>query len=154
MGLHAIKLKETLVQPTGSCKELNSYLYICGRYSLCICRYNVYTNVGNFYTFEGDLYNCGWFLYIWGKFYTPEGIYAFEGPTILFNFFLLKLRSGNLTQEGKPEWDQVSSCKQNTLKIQHLPCELMYCCFITVCSTFYRQKFNLISLRAFYSNQN
>ena len=34
-----------------------------------------------FYTFEGDLYNCGWFLYIWGKFYTFVEIYTFEGPT-------------------------------------------------------------------------
>ena len=39
------------------------------------------SNVVNFYTFEGDLYICGWFLYIWGKFHTFEGTYMFEGPT-------------------------------------------------------------------------
>ena len=55
-GLKAIKPKQTLVEPTaGNCKELNSYLY-----------------------------NCGWFLYIWGKFYAFEGIYTFEGPTIVY----------------------------------------------------------------------
>ena len=29
-GLKAIKPKQTLVKPTGNCKELNSYLYIYG----------------------------------------------------------------------------------------------------------------------------
>ena len=29
-GLKTIKPKQTLVQPTGNCKELDSCLYICG----------------------------------------------------------------------------------------------------------------------------
>ena len=28
-------------------------------------------------------HNCGWLLYIWGKFYTFVGIYTFEGPAML-----------------------------------------------------------------------
>ena len=35
-----------------------------------------------FFTFEGDLYNCGWFLYIWGKFYTFVEFYTSECPTM------------------------------------------------------------------------
>ena len=74
-GLKAIKPKQTLVQPTGNCKELNSYLYIvigfytfqvgrarvlvnCGWPRLYIFRYHVYTNLVTFYTFDSDFYNC------------------------------------------------------------------------------------------------
>ena len=53
----------------------------CGQFRLYICQYSVYTNVVNFYSFEGDLYNCGWFLYIWREFYTFVEIYTYEGPT-------------------------------------------------------------------------
>ena len=42
----------------------------CGQYHIYICRYPFYTNVVNYYTFEGDLYNCGWFSYIWGRSFT------------------------------------------------------------------------------------
>ena len=67
---------------------LDRVLVNCGHHCLYICRYPVYNNVVNFYTFEGDLYNWGWFLYIWGRFYTFEGIYTFEGPTAMNMKFL------------------------------------------------------------------
>ena len=94
-----IKPTQTLVQPTGNCKELDSYLYICGWFShiwgwlrvSCSQSWSIsfihlsvpclYKCGQFFYTYEGDLYNCGWFLYIWGKFYTFVEIYTFEGPT-------------------------------------------------------------------------
>ena len=60
---------------------LGRVLVHCGQFRLYIGWYPVYTNVVNFYTFEGDLYNCDWFLYIWGKLYTFVEFYTFEGPT-------------------------------------------------------------------------
>ena len=38
---------------------LDRVLVNCGHHCLYICRYPVYNNVVNFYTFEGDLYNWG-----------------------------------------------------------------------------------------------
>ena len=98
-GLKVIKPTQTLVQPTGNCKELDYYLYIGGWFShiwgwlrvswsqswsisfIYLSAPCIYKCGQFFYTFEGDLYNCGWFLYIWGKFYTFVEIYTFEGPT-------------------------------------------------------------------------
>ena len=139
-GLKAIKPKQTLVQQTSNCKELNSYLYIrgwflyiwgwqarvlvyCGQYPLYTCRYPVYTNAVNFYTCEGDLYSCRWFLYIWGKFYTFEGIYTFEGPTNLDGFititdkkvvkFFVNTGTGKITTKSQIGQNQISGQKLN-----------------------------------------
>ena len=64
----------------------------CGQFCAYICRYPVYTNVGKSYTFEGDLYNCGWFFS------------AFEGCLIhLRNFINLSVQ----------HCEQIKSCLSN-----------------------------------------
>ena len=69
-GLKSLKPIQTLVQPTGCCKEINSYLYM-----------------------------CGWYLYIWGwvsasfsQLWSISIIYIFRYPvyTNFYTFFLLR----------------------------------------------------------------
>ena len=97
-GLKAIKHKQTLGQPTGNCKTLNSYLYICGWFLYiwgwlrasfsplwsisfihwlvpCLYKYGQLSHIWGWFI------QCDWFLYIWGKLYTFVEFYTFEGPT-------------------------------------------------------------------------
>ena len=111
-----IKPSQTLVQPTGDSKELNSYLYICGWFlyiwgwlsvslsplwSISLIHFSVPCS-----------YKCGQFLYIWGQFIQMWSIFIHLREVLYICGILYIWRSNNalVMSQACPQVSTYSLC--------------------------------------------